>query len=99
MSSIGDGRDTFHYSWGPQSLSPINCISIQTLLHQHPELEDVAFVKMDVEGHEKVLVSALADFFKRKRPVVLVSLHPDVIGGYAGTRALVEAMHSIFPFL
>eukprot|EP00929_Paragymnodinium_shiwhaense_P100319 TRINITY_DN6256_c0_g1_i2.p1 TRINITY_DN6256_c0_g1~~TRINITY_DN6256_c0_g1_i2.p1 ORF type:complete len:327 (-),score=23.17 TRINITY_DN6256_c0_g1_i2:9-962(-) len=99
MSKVGDGRDTFSDAWSPTHPLRVRCVTIHTMLREFPTLEDVSFIKMDVEGHEAVLVPAMRDFFLSKRPTLLVSLHPGELGGYGRTTKVVNALASTFPFL
>mmetsp|Transcript_71506 Transcript_71506/g.198481 ORF Transcript_71506/g.198481 Transcript_71506/m.198481 type:complete len:305 (-) Transcript_71506:261-1175(-) len=96
-SDVGDGRD----SLGTPGLgrdSRVRSISIATLRWEHPELEGVGFIKMDVEGHEATLVPALRAFLEEKRPAMLVALHPRILGP-SRTQALVDLLQDIFPYL
>ncbi|CAK9016854.1 Uncharacterized protein SCF082_LOCUS13371 [Durusdinium trenchii] len=52
---------------------------INDLLYAFPELEDVSFIKIDVEGSERDIIPAMTDFLRRKRPVMLLSIHPHAL--------------------
>jgi len=80
------------------SLIDVPIISISTLRKIHPELESIGFVKIDTEGYERVIVPALGNFFKQKRPVALISLHENIIG-HAEVQSTVDNLANIFPFL
>merc|ERR1711869_186667 len=73
-------------------------ISIATLRADHPILEDIGFVKIDVEGYEQVLISAMASFLREKKPVTLISLHPKLIG-HEAVQSVVDVLNGIFPYL
>ncbi len=44
------------------------------------ELNDVEFIKMDIEGGEYDTIPAMADFIYNRNPIILLSLHPDRLG-------------------
>ncbi|CAJ1370711.1 unnamed protein product [Effrenium voratum] len=50
--------------------------SVKDLLWAFPELEEVTFVKIDVEGSERDIIPAMAGFLREKQPVMLLSIHP-----------------------
>jgi len=76
----------------------VRAVSIGTLRKEHPELEEVGFVKIDTEGYERVLVPALQGFFAEKRPVVFVSLHPRRMSS-AELQGVVDKLKVTFPYL
>lgn len=44
------------------------------------ELNHVEFVKMDIEGGEYATIPAMKDYLESRKPVVLLSLHPQNLG-------------------
>eukprot|EP00439_Symbiodinium_sp_Y106_P060026 s1695_g8.t2 len=68
------------------------------LLLAFPALNATSFIKIDIEGSERDLIPAMADFLRRVRPTVWLSLHP-----YALTpsemNALVSSLKDLCPFL
>jgi hypothetical protein len=52
----------------------VSGITIETLERQH-SLSDCSFMKIDIEGGEKILVPAIAPFLRRQRPALYLSLH------------------------
>lgn len=73
-------------------------LGIHDLLLAFPELDDVSFVKIDVEGSERDIIPAMADFLRSKRPTMLLSIHP-----YALTLneqwSLLTELRAICPYL
>merc|ERR1719498_515195 len=66
LSNAGDGLDGFPIHDDDLvrdgSLVPVTSMSIEMLRRENPELENVGFIKMDCEGHERKLVPALREF-------------------------------------
>jgi FkbM family methyltransferase len=91
MTNAGDSMDKL-------SLIDVRAVTIDTLLHEHPVLEKVGFVKIDTEGYERVIVPALESFFRKHTPVVYVSLHPMFIS-HEKVQAVVDKLQEIFPHL
>lgn len=93
MSNKGDSSDRIL-----GSLIEVQTQSIDSLRKEHPELENVGFVKIDTEGFERVIVPALEGFFKEKKPTAYVSLHPQY-NNKQTVQGTVDKMKEIFPFL
>jgi len=81
-----------------QAPQKVSIISINSLRKEHPELEKTGFVKIDTEGFERVIVPALEQFFKEKKPVAFISLHQQFVGREA-VKAVVDKLAEIFPYL
>lgn len=96
ISNRGNSMDRIGVS-GPRSIETV-AVSISSLRGWYPQLEQTGFVKIDTEGYERVLVPALEDFFREKRPVVYVSLHPMFIS-HAHVQSTVDKLADIFPHL
>eukprot|EP00746_Dinoflagellata_sp_MGD_P037624 gnl/MRDRNA2_/MRDRNA2_19040_c0_seq2.p2 gnl/MRDRNA2_/MRDRNA2_19040_c0~~gnl/MRDRNA2_/MRDRNA2_19040_c0_seq2.p2 ORF type:complete len:148 (+),score=27.87 gnl/MRDRNA2_/MRDRNA2_19040_c0_seq2:36-446(+) len=94
ISNFGNSQDRML----SETFISVRGVSIATLRADYPILEDTSFVKVDVEGYERVLISALASFFLEKKPVVFVSLHPKFIG-HEAVQNVVDALKGIFPYL
>mmetsp|Transcript_72824 Transcript_72824/g.115263 ORF Transcript_72824/g.115263 Transcript_72824/m.115263 type:complete len:274 (+) Transcript_72824:100-921(+) len=91
MSNTGNSMDRI-------SLIDVRAVTIQTLLKENPELEHTSFVKIDTEGYERKIVPALEAFFKEKKPIAYVSLHPMFISN-TQVQSVVDKLTSIFPYL
>lgn len=91
MSNSGNSMDRI-------ALIDVRAVSIATVLHEHPELEKTSFVKIDTEGYERIIVPALEGFFKEKKPVAYVSLHPMFIS-HLQVQGVVDKLKAIFPYL
>lgn len=61
-------------AWRQTATVPVRTVTIESL-EQEWGLAHCALVKVDVEGGEKVVVPALADFLRRRLPTLLLSLH------------------------
>lgn len=92
MTNRGDSMDRL------TSFIEVPVISVNTLVAAHPELQNVGFVKIDTEGYEKVIVPALEQFLKEKKPVAFVSLHQTFIG-HAEVQSVVDKLADTFPYL
>ncbi|CAE7265680.1 unnamed protein product [Symbiodinium sp. CCMP2592] len=79
-------------------MTSVPSFTIEALLLKYPRLRRVSFIKIDTEGHERVLIPAMRSFLKKQKPVVLVSLHPIYIGDRL-VRRVVNALKEIFPYL
>ncbi|CAE7898549.1 unnamed protein product, partial [Symbiodinium necroappetens] len=79
-------------------MTSVPSFTIEALLLKYPRLRRVSFIKIDTEGHERVLVPAMRSFLKKQKPVVLVSLHPIYIGDRL-VRRVVNALNEIFPYI
>ena len=77
---------------------PVQVTSIDSLRKEYPELENTGFVKIDTEGYERVIVPALEQFFKEKKPVTFISLH-EWIAGHEAIQPTVDKLTEIFPYL
>merc|ERR1719359_2769152 len=91
MSNAGNSVDRI-------SLIDVRAVTIGTLLTEYPMLRETGFVKIDTEGYERVIVPALANFFKATKPVAYVSLHPMFIS-HSQVQAVVDELKSTFPYL
>lgn len=91
MSNSGNSMDRM-------SLIDVRAITIDTLLKEYPVLQKTGFVKIDTEGYERVIVPALENFFKEKKPVAYVSLHPMFIS-HLQVQKVVDKLKATFPYL
>lgn len=69
-----------------------------------PQVSRTAFVKMDVEGHEQVLLPAMQLFFVQTRAAAVVALHPAYYSWDDRTSSevvseIVRGMQQIFPYV
>ncbi|WP_018125739.1 FkbM family methyltransferase [Desulfovibrio oxyclinae] len=62
------------------------------------ELADTDFLKMDIEGGEYATIPAMRGFLSTKRPVVLLSLHPQMLAK-AGCDPERESMRLLSAFI
>jgi len=92
MTNNGDSVDKI------LSLIDVRAMTIGTLVKEYPELQHTGFVKIDTEGYERVIVPALADFFKEKKPMAYVSLHPMFIS-HSQVQGVVDKLKATFPYL
>jgi FkbM family methyltransferase len=77
---------------------PVQTMTIEALEQKYPELSEASFVKMDTEGYERVLVPAMENFFKTKKPNAYISLHPQY-NSPAVIQGTVDKLKEIFPYL
>lgn len=92
MTNVGNSVDKI------TSLIDVRALTIGTLVKEYPELQHTGFVKIDTEGYERVIVPALADFFKEKKPMAYVSLHPMFIS-HSQVQGVVDKLKATFPYL
>ena len=79
-------------------MARVPAVTIEMLLLRYPRLRRTAFVKLDAEGHELVLVPAMRSFFQTQKPVLFLSLHPIYIGDRL-VRKVVKVLQEVFPYL
>jgi len=76
----------------------VQTLTIESLEQRYPEISEAAFVKMDTEGYERVLVPAMENFFKAKKPNAYISLHPQY-NSKEVVQGTVDKLKEIFPYL
>jgi len=57
-----------------KNIETVETIKIETILETY-NLDNIGFVKMDIEGGEMIVIPAIADFLLSNRPVLYISLH------------------------
>jgi FkbM family methyltransferase len=88
-----DHADPFH-----QEKVDVQTRTVSSLMQEHPEIAETGFLKMDTEGYERVLVPALENFLREKKPNAYISLHPQY-NAHSVVQGTVDKLKSIFPYL
>lgn len=100
VSNRGDSEDAVSIDArrSTQASVSVRMLSVPSLRALAPQLEEVGFVKIDVEGYESVVVPAMKAFLLEMRPATYVSLHPHRLSSEQ-MRGVIKELESICPFL
>lgn len=74
-----EGKETF-YNFNKESLVDCEIVKVDDFLL--PELKNLSFVKIDIEGAEYFALQGMKNTLEKFRPVVLVEIQPFFLNGY-----------------
>lgn len=83
--------------WRSGDIVIVPMVTIATLERQYG-LEDVNIVKIDIEGGEKIVIPAIADFLRKRRPMLYLSLHWMSLSE-DDVREILNILARIYPFI
>ncbi|WP_059041716.1 FkbM family methyltransferase [Paenibacillus rubinfantis] len=85
-SNNGDSMSSVLSSDSSIESYEIPAITINELAEQY-NLDDVNFVKIDIEGAEYELLPSLKSFFQKNKPTLYLSIHPPYLKKYLENKA------------
>lgn len=71
----GNSKSTMLMTPKLTSIVEVESTTIDSLLLQFPELADCNFIKMDIEGGEKIVIPAMQNYLRMYGPTLYISLH------------------------
>lgn len=72
---------------------------IEDLILEHPGIKECNFLKMDIEGAEKLVIPALRSYLEKYNPTLYISLHTKwKIITVDETRAILDILYSIYKY-
>ena len=84
-------------AWRATGTITVAMTSIETIEKTH-DLSDCNLVKIDIEGGEKFVIPALLNFFRKKKPTLILSLHPTYLT-QKEIREIVKMLRDTYPYI
>jgi len=72
---LGNSESSVFVNTGTKSLVTVDGITIDQLLVMHPGILECSFIKIDIEGSEKIVIPAMKNYLSEHRPTVYISFH------------------------
>ncbi len=88
---FGDSTASLIPTLSDKNYCQIQAVTIYDLVTKH-HIENVNFIKMDIEGGEYALIPCLCEFLKTHKPTLYLSLHPGFLGEHVN---LIASQHGL----
>lgn len=96
--SFGNSKSTLIPRDSNSGTVDVPVITIEALVQRFPQLDNINFIKMDIEGGERIVIPAIASFLRRVKPTLYISLHTKY--GFIteeDTRTILDVLYAIYP--
>jgi FkbM family methyltransferase len=78
---FGDSTSSLIPTLSDENYCQVKAVTIHDLMGEN-DLEEINFIKMDIEGGEYFLIPSLHDFLMQRKPTLYLSIHPQFLNDH-----------------